>query len=69
MISDSFVSHEWGATSYISPGISFFLDLDDEDELDNLSKSLEERGKIHDLPANDYGFFETMMLECRICLG
>ena len=32
MISDSFVSHEWG----ISPGISFFLDLDDSDELDTL---------------------------------
>ena len=51
MISDSFVSHEWG----ISPGISFFLDLDDKDELDTLLKSLEEQGKIH-MPANDYGF-------------
>ena len=51
MISDSFVSHEWG----ISPGVSFFLDLDDKDELDTLLKSLEEQGKIH-MPANDYGF-------------
>ena len=51
MISDSFVSHEWG----ISPGISFFLDLDDKDELDTILKSLEEQGKIH-MPANDYGF-------------
>ena len=51
MISDSFVSHEWD----ISPGISFFIDLDDEDDLDTLSKSLEEQGKIH-MPANDYGF-------------
>ena len=51
MISDSFVSHEWE----ISPGISFFLDLEDEDDLDTLSKSLEEEGKIH-MPANDYGF-------------
>ena len=53
MISDSFVSHEWG----ISPGISFFLDLEDKDELDTLLKSLEEQGKIH-MPANDYGFSE-----------
>ena len=53
MISDSFVSHEWG----ISPGISFFLDLDDKDELDTLLKSLEEQGKIH-MPSNDYGFSE-----------
>ena len=51
MISDSFVSHEW----VITPGISFFIDLDQEDELDALVKSLEQQGKIH-MPANDYGF-------------
>ena len=51
MISDSFVSHEWG----ITPGISFFMDLNNEDELDALSKSLESGGKIH-MPADDYGF-------------
>ena len=28
MISDSFVSHDWD----ITPGISFFIDLDNEDE-------------------------------------
>tara|TARA_B100000029_G_scaffold4432_1_gene5077 strand:- start:86 stop:436 length:351 start_codon:yes stop_codon:yes gene_type:complete len=42
MISDSFVSHEWD----ISPGISFFIDLDDEDDLDTLSKSWESKGKL-----------------------
>jgi len=51
MISDSFVSHDWR----ITPGISFFIDLVDEDELDALSKSLEQQGKIH-MPADDYGF-------------
>ena len=43
MISDPCVSHEWG----ITPGISFFMDLNNEDELDALSKSLESGGKIH----------------------
>ena len=42
MISDSFVSHEWD----ITPGISFFIDLDDEDDLDALSKSLGSKGKF-----------------------
>ena len=51
MISDSFVSHDWR----ITPGISFFIDLVDEENLDALSKSLEEQGKIH-MPADDYGF-------------
>ena len=51
MISDSFVSHEWD----ITPGISFFIDIDDEDDLDALSKSLGEQGKIH-MPADNYGF-------------
>ena len=51
MISDSFVSHDW----HITPGISFFIDLVDEENLDALSKSLEEQGKIH-MPADDYGF-------------
>ena len=51
MISDSFVSHEWD----ISPGISFFIDLDNEDDLGALSKSLGEQGKIH-MPADNYGF-------------
>ena len=51
MISDSYVSHEWD----ITPGISFFIDLDNEDDLDTLSKSLEEQGKIR-MPANNYGF-------------
>ena len=51
MMSDSFVAHEWN----INPGISFFIGLDSENEVDTLSKLLEEEGKIH-MPPNDYGF-------------
>lgn len=51
MISDSLISHEWD----ITPGISFFIELQDADELDALSSSLEVQGKVH-MPANDYGF-------------
>ena len=51
MISDSFVSHEWN----ITPGISFFIDLEHEEDLDALLESLENQGKIH-MPADNYGF-------------
>lgn len=51
MISDSFVSHEWK----INPGISFFIDLEEESEVDALSLLLQEEGKTH-MPPNNYGF-------------
>lgn len=51
MISDSFVSHDWG----ITPGISFFMDLDSEEELHIISKVLADGGKVH-MPADNYGF-------------
>ena len=51
MVSDSFVTHDWG----ITPGISFFLDMDNEDQLDALAHQLQEDGRVH-MPPNDYGF-------------
>lgn len=51
MVSDSVVSHDWG----ITPGISFFLDMDDGDELDALAHHLQEDGKVH-MPPDNYGF-------------
>ena len=51
MISDSFISHEWS----ITPGISFFIDLEDEVELNHLAAALAEGGMVH-MPAGNYGF-------------
>ena len=51
MISDSFISHEWS----ITPGISFFIALDDEAELNRLAVALAEGGMVH-MPAENYGF-------------
>lgn len=51
LISDSFISHDWD----ITPGISFFLELDSEEELTNFGNSLSKGGKVH-MPAGDYGF-------------
>ncbi len=51
MVSDSFVTHDWG----ITPGISFFLDMDNVDQLDALAHQLQEDGRVH-MPPNDYGF-------------
>lgn len=51
MISDSFVEHEWD----ITPGVSFFIETDDEDELRSLASSLSKGGNIH-MPAGNYGF-------------
>ena len=51
MISDSFVSHEWN----ITPGISFFMDADSEEQLQSLAEKLSARGKVH-MPAGNYGF-------------
>ncbi len=43
MISDSFVSHEWN----ITPGISFFIDVENIEDLDTLSKSGGTRENSH----------------------
>ena len=51
MISDSFVSHEWN----ITPGISFFMDADSEQQLQSLADKLSFGGKVH-MPAGNYGF-------------
>ena len=51
MISDSFVEHEWS----ITPGISFFIDAESEDELNDLAKALCAGGQVH-MPAGNYGF-------------
>ena len=51
MISDSFISHEWS----ITPGISFFIDLEGEAELNRLAAALAEGGMVH-MPAGNYGF-------------
>ena len=51
MISDSFVSHEWK----ITPGISFFMDADGEEQLQSLADKLSANGKVH-MPAGNYGF-------------
>ena len=51
MISDSFISHQWS----ITPGISFFIDLEGEAELNRLAAALAEGGLVH-MPAGDYGF-------------
>ena len=51
MISDSFVSHEWK----ITPGISFFMDADSEQQLQSLAEKLSANGKVH-MPASNYGF-------------
>ena len=51
LISDSFISHDWD----ITPGISFFLELDSEEELTNFGNSLSKGGKVH-MPAGNYGF-------------
>lgn len=51
MISDSFISHQWS----ITPGISFFIDLEGESELNRLAAVLAEGGLVH-MPAGDYGF-------------
>ena len=51
MISDSFVEHEWG----ITPGISFFIDAESEDELNDLANRLCVGGQVH-MPAGNYGF-------------
>ena len=51
MISDSFVEHEWS----ITPGISFFIDAESEDELNDLANALCVDGQVH-MPAGNYGF-------------
>ena len=51
MISDSFITHDW----QINPGISFFIDLDQEEELHKLAEQLEANGNFH-MPPGDYGF-------------
>ena len=51
MISDSFITHDW----QINPGISFFINLDQEEELHKLAEQLEANGNFH-MPPGDYGF-------------
>ena len=51
MVSDSVVSHGWT----ITPGISFFLDIDHWDELEAFAHHLQEGGQVH-MPPGNYGF-------------
>ena len=51
MISDSFISHEWG----ITPGISFYISPDNEEQLNYLADVLSADGKVY-MPAGNYGF-------------
>ena len=51
MISDSPISHEWE----ITPGISFFVELRSEKDLENYANSLSKNGKAM-MPAGNYGF-------------
>ena len=53
MISDSFITHDWE----INPGISFFIDLDQEEELHKIAEQLGTNGNFH-MPPGDYGFSE-----------
>lgn len=51
MISDSPISHEWK----ITPGISFFVELSSEEDLENYANSLSKDGRVM-MPAGNYGF-------------
>ena len=51
MISDSPIEHEWG----ITPGVSFFLDVDSEINLLSLAEQLSDEGKVM-MPPGNYGF-------------
>ena len=51
MISDSFITHDWE----INPGISFFINLDQEEQLHELAEQLGTNGNFH-MPPGDYGF-------------
>lgn len=51
MCSDSFVTHAFGFT----PSFSFWVDCDDEREVDRLAGVLGEGGAVM-MPAGDYGF-------------
>lgn len=51
MISDSLISHDWS----ITPGISFFLELESEEFLTRYADSLSKTGKVM-MPAGNYGF-------------
>ena len=51
MISDSPISHEWK----ITPGISFFLEVDSVEILEDFSQKLAVGGKVM-MPAGNYGF-------------
>ena len=51
MISDSPIEHEWG----ITPGVSFFLDVDNETNFLSLAKQLSDEGKVM-MPPGNYGF-------------
>jgi uncharacterized glyoxalase superfamily protein PhnB len=51
MISDSFITHDWE----INPGISFFINLDQEEQLHELAEKLGANGNFH-MPPGDYGF-------------
>ena len=51
MISDSPIEHEWG----ITPGVSFFLDVDNETNLLSLTEQLSDEGKVM-MPPGNYGF-------------
>ena len=51
MISDSPISHEWE----ITPGVSFFVELSSENDLESYANSLSKNGKVM-MPAANYGF-------------
>jgi len=50
MVSDSVVTHDWA----ITPGISFFLDMNNGEQLDALAQRLQEDDRI--TCPRDYGF-------------
>lgn len=51
MCSDSYIKHEWNFT----PGVSNFVECENDNELENLFKKLSEKGKIM-MPLDNYGF-------------
>ena len=48
---DSPVDHEWG----ITPGVSLWIDCDDDDEQQRLFDRLGDGGRVY-MPLDDYGF-------------
>lgn len=51
IVSDSPIKHNWTFT----PGVSFFVDCNSEEQLENLFDQLADMGKVL-MPLNNYGF-------------